>query len=124
MRNFKWEEFKCSCGCNDRPRNEIEKHMDTELIRKLDFARDLAQIPFIITSGYRCLTFNTTIGSSTTSSHIKGYAVDIAVPYSKERSKVVKSLYSAGFTRVGINEHKGFVHVDNDPNKPEALWIY
>lgn len=38
------------------------------------------EVPVLITSGYRCLTLNQRIGSSSTSDHVKACAADIKAP--------------------------------------------
>jgi hypothetical protein len=45
-------------------------------------------------------------------------AADIATPTGKERFLIIKALLEAGFTRIGINFSKNFVHVDVDSTKP------
>lgn len=107
---FKSDEFKCSCGCN----------MDIEdVVKRMIFeARAIAGVPFVITSGARCLDYNYKIGSRPTSSHIKGLAVDIAVQDNVNRARIVNALYKVGFRRFGHNFEKKFIHVDLDLEKP------
>ena len=117
MRNFKLREFECKCGCG-------LNNMDAHHLIMLDDARDMAGIPFIITSGSRCMKHNLSkeIGGSITSSHPLGYASDILCQNSRERYKIVRSLLIAGFRRIGIEET--FIHADNDPGKPQKLiWL-
>lgn len=89
----------------------------------LNDAREKANIPFVITSGFRCETHNKNEGGSETSSHPEGFAVDIKAKNSQERFKILEALILAGFTRIGIA--KTFIHVDVDPNKPnQMVWVY
>jgi uncharacterized protein YcbK (DUF882 family) len=112
---FKIEEFACSC-CG---KNEI----DPQFVKKLDDARRLAKIPFIITSGYRCEKHNKEVGGSPNSSHLKGIAVDISCQTSTSRYLIVNALIRAGFNRIGIA--KDFIHCDIDKDKPqEVIWVY
>jgi len=114
-KNFKTDKMvPCPCGCG-------LTIIDSEFWTRLDKARDIAGVPFTITSGARCLEYNYKIGSTPTSSHIKGLAVDIATVTSGARFKVIKGLMEAGFTRVGYNGPKKFVHVDLDYEKPQEL---
>lgn len=100
-----------------------ERFMKSSTILKLDRARQLAKIPFHIRSGYRTPSHNKRVGGTPESSHITGYAVDIAVSTNLQRFKIVTALLSAGFTRIGIG--KTFVHADDDPSKPEGvIWHY
>lgn len=110
---FTQKEFDCKCGCGAT----VEK----ELGHKLDFARFVASVPFVITSGMRCLEHNRAIVSSDTSTHVKGLACDIKFTNSREKFRIVKGLMQAGFTRIGINEDKMFIHADLDKEKPKDV---
>lgn len=113
---FKLEEFACKCGCGD---NEM-KH---STLRKLDLARELSGIPFVITSGYRCKAHNERVGGKSQSAHTRGYAADIKASDSRSRYLIVDSLLAAGFSRIGIA--KTFIHVDDDPSLPDlVMWDY
>jgi len=104
------------------------ENMDDQFLIMLDSARAIAEVPFKITSGYRTEEHNAKVGgvpkseSSKGSSHMYGYAADIAVTSGSHRWIIVNSLIKAGFSRIGVA--KGFIHVDNDPDKPSALWTY
>lgn len=106
--------IECPCGCG-------LTITDTEFWSRLDEARKIAGVPFTITSGARCVKYNYTVESTPTSSHIKGLAVDIATADSHTRFKVIEGLIKAGFTRIGYNGPKKFVHVDLDYSKPQEL---
>ncbi len=96
--------------------------MHTETVRKLDQARHIAEIPFVITSGYRCLEQNIDVGGAENSSHLHGFAADIRVRSPRERHIVVTALMEAGFFRFGVT-YPAHVHVDDDPEKPvERMW--
>lgn len=115
MKYFDIEEFSCfHCGDNQ---------MVEEFLLMLDDARGFAGVPFKITSGYRCQQHNANVGGVASSSHTRGYAADIACPTGHHRFKIINGLLEAGFTRIGIASD--FIHVDNDPNKPqEVIWTY
>ena len=53
--------------------------MDKNFLQKLDRARDVAGVPFIITSAYRCEQHNKNVGGKPNSAHLRGYAVDIKI---------------------------------------------
>ena len=90
-------------------------------IRKLDKAREIAGVPFIINSGYRDKNHPESI-KNPTSSHIKGYAVDIAVNDSN-RDIIQSALRQAGFNRIGLAN--SFIHADDDPDKTQYVtWFY
>lgn len=102
--------------------------MQDEFLQRLDHARDIAGIPFKITSGFRIdqdieRLLKQGYKVSKNSSHLKGWAADIATPSSQHRYKIIEALLEAGFNRIGIAE--SFVHVDSDPDKPaEVIWTY
>jgi len=114
-RFFKPEEFRCPC-CG-------EVKIDPLLVSMLDAAREMAGVPFIITSGYRCERHNREVGGKPDSAHLKGLAADIATSSAEERYKIFEALIRVGFRRLGIG--KDFVHADIDPRKPQGLlWLY
>jgi hypothetical protein len=118
--HFKPEEFACKCGCGAGL-----KDMNMDFIFKLLTARKVAGIPFILTSAFRCKQHNRNVGGVSTSSHCHGLAVDIAAVSGFHRYHIIAGLMVAGFTRIGINEDKGFVHVDADESKPqETIFLY
>lgn len=103
------------------------KQMNTKFLNKLAIARDIAGIPFVVTSGYRTLKKNTDLIKAgypavLDSAHLKGVAADIEAN-AKTRFTLVAALMKAGFVRIGVA--KTFIHVDNDTTKPQQrLWTY
>lgn len=97
--------------------------MDNQLLLMLDEARELAGIPFIITSGYRSKAHNKEVGGKSDSSHLKGLAVDISAIYSRERFLIIRSLFQVGFVRIGLKSN--MIHVDIDYDKDiKVFWRY
>ncbi|PSL06543.1 D-Ala-D-Ala carboxypeptidase family metallohydrolase [Cecembia rubra] len=94
-------------------------NMRISTLLMLDSAREIAGIPFRINSGFRTKKHNDAVGGSKNSSHMKGYAADIATD-PETQSQVIEACKKAGFRRIGI--YRNFVHVDNDPDKPDAQW--
>jgi len=116
MGYFTKKEFECKCGCG-------VAEMQPSTLYKLNFARGVADIPFVITSGYRCEAHNQRVGGKSQSAHTKGYAVDIKASTSDSRFKIVNALLKVGFTRIGIA--KNFIHVDDDSSLPQnVMWEY
>jgi uncharacterized protein YcbK (DUF882 family) len=102
---------------------EIEYKMDADFLAKLDKARELANIPFIINSAYRNADQNARVGGKPNSSHLKGLAVDIRANDSSTRYIVLKALISIGFNRIGVAS--SFIHVDDDKEKASnVIWTY
>jgi len=112
---FKLEEFACpDCGKN---------LISPALVDRLNEAREIAEVPFIINSGYRCEKHNKEVGGSPTSSHLKGLAVDIRTTNSSDRFKILSSLLASNFRRLGVG--KDFIHADLDSAKAqEVIWDY
>lgn len=122
FKNFSYDEF-------DSPLQEGSGQlMSNEFLSMLDAARDLAGVPFKITSGYRIEADIERLRKagykvSSTSSHLKGVAADIACTNSSDRFNMLDALLSVGFSRIGIADT--FIHVDIDPDKPPfAIWTY
>lgn len=115
MKHFTLSEFKCSC-CDT-------EEMQREFLNQLDLAREIAGVPFKITSGYRCPEHNKAVGGVQDSSHTKGLAADIACVNGPRRYKIIVALLNAGFTRIGV--HRKFIHVDADHSKSQqVIWMY
>lgn len=114
IRFFRMSEFACPC-CG-----RVE--LDATFVLKLDLAREIAGVPFVITSGYRCPAHNAEVGGVKQSAHMAGLAADIACPDSVTRLKILRGLIVAGFRRIGIG--KNFVHCDVDTSKPNNVWLY
>ena len=112
---FSRDEFNCPCcGMNG---------MQDSFLGKLDIARGEAGVPFVITSGYRCVTHNKAVGGKITSSHMDGWAADIEAKSSRQRYRIIRGLIKAKINRIGIG--KTFIHADDDPDKdPEVVWLY
>ncbi|MCB0743079.1 MAG: peptidase M15 [Ignavibacteriae bacterium] len=97
--------------------------MSSEILNMLDNARELANIPFIITSGYRTAFHNKKIGGVKNSSHLRGLAVDIKADNSRDRFLIVCALLQVGFARIGIKDN--IIHCDIDSKKDaNVIWLY
>lgn len=117
--HFQSYEFDCSCG-------ECEvtgDRMKPDLLKRLDETRQIADVVFNINSGMRCVAHNKAEGGSTTSSHLTGWAADIACASSAYRHAIIEAAVQAGFNRIGVS--KTFIHLDMDPSKPAGvMWLY
>lgn len=97
--------------------------MDIDFILLLNQARKTANIPFIISSGYRSKSHNNQVGGKKDSSHLKGLAVDIKCSDNIQRFIIIKALLNVGINRIGIG--KGFIHADVDlDKKSNVIWLY
>ena len=105
-------ELQCPC-CG-------EVKIDNAFLARLRLAREIAGVPFHISSGYRCEKHNEEVGS-TSRNHIEGKAADLVVVDGPTRGRILKGLYKAGFTRVGV--HALFIHCDT-MDEVESCWLY
>jgi zinc D-Ala-D-Ala carboxypeptidase len=117
LKNFTIDEFDSP----DLPGSGL--NMDNDFLQMLDIAREIADIPFKINSGYRTKEHNKKVGGKSDSSHLVGKAVDISYSNSRDRWIIITALQEAGFNRLGIA--KTFVHTDSDQTKsPDVIWTY
>ena len=125
-KHFTREEMACRCGCG-------RCEMDDDFMRLLDTARDIAGIPFVITSGYRCPEHDQAVGGA--GNHTQGRAADIRTADSEERMAIVRTLLGIripsmrgdgvflGVNRIGIG--RDFIHVDTCIDRPQnMMWLY
>ena len=105
--------------------------VDGWLINKLDLAREVAGVPFVVVSGKRSPEENARVGGASSSAHLSGNAVDISCHDGVSLWKMLMGLLHAGVPRIGLNgivvegkfNIKG-IHADNDPTKPQnVVWI-
>lgn len=114
---FKESEFKActpSCSLQDMKQSTMDK---------LDAAREMAGIPFVLNSAYRSPAWEKKHSRSGDGPHTHRYAVDIRCNTSQNRMKIVAALLAVGFVRIGIG--KTYIHVDDDPAKAQnVIWHY
>jgi len=121
MKHFQLSEF----DCKSTPGSAI--NMQSDFLQMIDNARDFADIPFVINSGYRTQKHNQYLinqgfAASPNSSHLEGRASDIHCTIAT-RETIVRACVKAGFRRIGIANT--FIHVDNDQEKKSpAVWLY
>lgn len=114
---FVEREFElCSPSCSLQ-----DMHQATML--KLDAARKIAGIPFVLNSAYRSPSHDKSRGRSGTGAHTLGRAVDIRCSSDRNRFIIIEALLKAGFHRIGIA--KSFIHADDSSeHTPEVAWLY
>jgi zinc D-Ala-D-Ala carboxypeptidase len=114
-KHFDLNEFACPC-CG---RNEISR----PFVGLLDQARELVNIPFRVSSGYRCQAHNRQVGGVRDSEHLRGFAADILAVDSENRFLIVSAALQVGIRRIGIHEH--FVHLGvSRLHNPDVLFLY
>lgn len=116
-------EIKCKCGCG-------HTFIKESFIKRLYRARLISTVPFHYNSICRCRDHNKEEGGSDTSSHISEpdhecCAADINYNSPRGMFIIIRSLIFAGFTRIGIDYNKHFIHVDEDETKDQqVIWTY
>lgn len=97
--------------------------INPDSLKRLNRAREIAGIPFIVTSAYRSPEHNKRVGGAPDSAHLRGRAFDIRCNNTRERYCIIHGALAAGFTRIGVG--KSFVHLDDDPSLPQCvIWTY
>lgn len=115
LRYFKPEEFEKAtpaCSIDD---------MDEAFLLKLDDARSICFVPFVINSAFRSKDYEKSKNRSGTSSHCKGLAVDIRCNSSADRLRILLALLAVGFRRIGL--YSTFIHIDMDTSKRPSVWL-
>ena len=108
-----------------------ECDMHPEFMDKLIAVREDYNQPMIITSGYRHLAYNDTIGGAKNSPHLYGRAVDIKVA-GGDALRLIGVALRHGMTGVGVKqrgEHdRRFIHLDDMPQSDTHprpwIWSY
>lgn len=106
--NFSLHEFQCPC-CKRVMLHE-------RLLEYIQGLRSAINSTIMITSGYRCPTYNQKIGGALRSYHMYGLAVDIITP----EYPLLEAYYLAqdlGFTGFGFYEKRQFIHLDIRPGQ-------
>ena len=118
-KNFSAREFRCGlghgCGCTTTL-------IDDKLVEYLQMIRDHFGKGVIITSGYRCPSYNRSVGGTTGSYHSRGQAADIVVQCVSPR-KVAQYAESIGIKGIGLYETEkdgNFTHIDTRTYK--SFW--
>lgn len=114
---FSEKEFqKCTPACSLQDMKQMT-------MSKLDTAREIAGIPFVLTSAFRSSDWDKSLGRSGTGAHTLGRAVDIRCDVSPVRFLVASALLRAGFKRIGIA--KEFIHADDsEVHDQDVIWLY
>jgi len=99
--------------------------MSQSTMDKLDAARDIAGIPFVLTCASRPSEWDRARGRSGTGAHTLKPCptVDIRCNTDTNRWKIVNALIKAGFKRIGIA--KTYIHADDsEKHSQEIIWLY
>lgn len=111
---FSESEFqKCIPSCK-------KSDMNVDFMKRLNRARRIAKIPFVLNSAYRTVDHEKLMNRTGNSMHTKGRAVDIKCLDSSSRAVIVKALLDVGFRGIGIANR--YIHVDD--REIRLIWLY
>ena len=120
------------CGIDNTAPPKIAKNLVLVAEHILEPIRHYFDIPFSPSSWYRCLELNKTIGSKSTSQHVKGQAVDIEIPSISNLKLAQWINHNLDFDQLILEFYKkddpmaGWVHVSYvspEDNRREVLTI-
>lgn len=114
--HFSRTEFACGCGCGFNQISPV-------LIERLELARGMAGIPFIVNSGCRCGPHNTNTKGKPHSAHLTGEAVDIKTTDNRSRYMILLGLYAAGFRRLELSPVHVHADIATDSLHPQDIFI-
>jgi len=108
-----------------------ECDMHSEFMEKLIAVREDYNEPMIITSGYRHLAYNDTIGGAKNSPHLYGRAVDVKV-VGGDALELIGAALRHGMTGIGVKQRgdhdRRFIHIDDMPQSDTHprpwIWSY
>ena len=117
-------------GITNEPDEEQIQNLTLVCDKILEPVRNHYGIPFIPNSGFRCLELNRAIGSSDTSQHTTGEAVDFEVPGIDNKEVALWVKENCSFDQLILefykegDPHSGWVHcsydIDKDPQRMKA----
>ena len=108
-----------------------ECDMHPEFMEKLIAVREDYNQPMIITSGYRHLAYNDTIGGAKNSPHLYGRAVDVKVA-GGDALRLIGAALRHGMRGIGVKQRgdhdRRFIHLDDMPQSDDHprpwIWSY
>ena len=121
--NFRGNEFYSKSGNYGFSVPDCHK-LDEKLLDAAQFIREFTNVPWTITSSFRTLAHNRSIGSADTSLHVSGRALDLQ-PLDNQTLRLVvsdiatKGPIYAGLRQRGINGfgiYDSFIHIDTRNN--------
>lgn len=113
LKHFTYDELLRVARVHDCEEVPSPSCLNESSILRLDRARQIAGIPFVVNSSYRSPAYEVSKGRSGSSAHCLGRAFDIKCLSSRERYLIITGAIAAGFSRIGI--YSKFVHLDDSP---------
>lgn len=119
---FDEDELRCKCGCG-------RCEMDDEAVGVFDLLRYQAtqewgsDLPFIVTSGFRCPTHDASPEVNGQGLHPQGKCIDILVLDAEKRA-VILGVAFAHPRILGIGVSGNFLHLDTVLRDKRLSWTY
>ena len=110
--NFYRDEFACKCGCGF---DTVDYYLVSGVLQPL---RDFLEKPITVTSGCRCLRYNSQVGGGARSQHLFARAADLVV---EDIDPSIVQEWARDNDVPGIGHYDDFTHLDTRTNGP-ARW--
>ena len=94
-------ELECKCCGKCNLTKDFEEHL---LALRIIFGRSMK-----VNSCFRCEKHNKDIGGAKSSYHVKGMAIDIAIPDGQYRADLATKAFALGWS---VGTYKTFLHLD------------
>lgn len=124
---FTEDELRCKCGCGTCQMDDeavevfdLLRYQATQLWQATHPAKDF---PFIVTSGYRCLTHDSSPEVGGMGLHPKGCCLDTVI-WSMKKRGVILSVALSHPKIMGIGIAHNFIHLDTIPRHERRVWTY
>lgn len=125
--HFSYGEFNNSCGENDFTGGRVSAATAKQNIRRVMWQLEalrhkLGDQPIVITSGFRSVSCNSSVGGSSTSLHMYGKAADLGLGSGPSQCSMWSEGRDSGFEEIlgpGYPGHNDHVHVGN---KSSQFW--
>lgn len=119
--HFSYGEFNYSCGERDFTGGRVSARQARENIRRVMWQLEalrhkLGDRALVITSGFRSVSCNASVGGASNSLHTYGHAGDLGLRSGPSQCTLAKAARSAGFGEIlgpGYPGHNDHVHVGN-----------
>ncbi|THA26432.1 peptidase M15 [Streptomyces sp. RKND-216] len=125
--HFDFSEFDDSCGENDFTGGRVSAAAAKQNIRRVMWQLEalrhkLGDRPIVITSGFRSVSCNSSVGGSSTSLHMSGQAADLGLGSGPSQCSMYNTAKTSGFEEIlsqGYPGHNDHTHVGN---KGSRFW--
>ncbi|HEY7594215.1 MAG TPA: M15 family metallopeptidase [Actinophytocola sp.] len=125
--HFAYSEFDDNCGANNFNGGKVSAATAKENIRRIMWQLEamrhkLGDRPLVITSAFRSVSCNSSVGGSSTSLHMYGQAADLGLSSGPSQCSMWNAGKSAGFEELlsqGYPDHNDHTHVGN---KSSRFW--